>query len=186
MELAHFNKRVAKELKEMEEIKMRCGIHKGDIVCGVIGITRPRFQVWGSTCLIAELLEQSCTHGEDENVLSVIVSHFFIAGYVHVSCDAFNSLSNEERKQFITENSRPVEFNNSSFSTIHVTSRINVRDTSESRTAPFLGQAGANRGDNMHASVGYVPIDAPKAAENVDLKAFEIIFSSSKTFIPFT
>ncbi len=50
-EVKLFNKTIASETASdpssspMDQLAMRCGIHVGDILCGVVGATRPRFQV---------------------------------------------------------------------------------------------------------------------------------------------
>ena len=47
-EIEKFNVELTKEELKTEHIyplSMRCGIHAGSLLCGVVGLTRPRFQV---------------------------------------------------------------------------------------------------------------------------------------------
>jgi class 3 adenylate cyclase len=42
---------------------MRIGIHSGNILAGVIGTHRLRYDMWGEDCMIANKMESACVTG---------------------------------------------------------------------------------------------------------------------------
>jgi len=43
---------------------MRIGIHKGDVVGGVVGKKKPRYLCWGKDCIVGNKLESDGKPGE--------------------------------------------------------------------------------------------------------------------------
>ena len=60
------------------KIKVRQGVHLGDIVAGVIGTRRPQYDVWSSACNIASRMESSAPNGSiqvSDDVYQVLLDH---------------------------------------------------------------------------------------------------------------